>query len=297
MNSVRKVAQYCALALLTCCGAVGAAEELEFRPPASPLDPGAAAVMRDLAVRVLPVYEEKNPERFLTNLSAIQVIAGHYGPAAASLQSLRERRKPGDSARADGTARVFDIYIRALDVARERRAPFAQSFTQAFHETVTPLSDLEAFTITGWRLPQLRNLERELEQRFALRSDRRTIELSEAVELLYRYFLFDAGRKFEEPLQRLISEDDQRRYVFDSVRIPGPAGNLIAAVIARPRNAPKPLPALLEFTVLLDPLQPITEPAAHGYAGVRAFTRGRQAAAARVIPFQHDGADARVVIQ
>ena len=34
--------------------------------------------MRDLAERMLPVYQEDNPERYLTNLSALQLAAGTY---------------------------------------------------------------------------------------------------------------------------------------------------------------------------------------------------------------------------
>jgi len=57
---------------------VWAAPEFEFRPPATPTDPGAGAIMSDLAARLIPVYQDTDPERYLGNLSALQMAAGDY---------------------------------------------------------------------------------------------------------------------------------------------------------------------------------------------------------------------------
>jgi uncharacterized protein len=285
-----------AAALLALFSTGVTAQELEFHPPVSALDAGAAVVMRDLAVRVLPVYEEKNPERFLANLSAIQVIAGNYGPARASRDELRERRREGESARENGEMRLLDIYVRALANAREGRTTFAQSFTQSYRDAVTPLPDLNAFTVTGWRPPDLRSLERGLQQSFDQRRSRNVIALADAVDLLRRYFEFDAFRRFGTLHESLSTQDDGQRYLFDTARIRGWNGALIAVVVARPRNV-SGLPSLLQFTLQLDPQLPVTGPAAHGYAGVVAYTRTGKPGAPRIVPFQHDGEDARAVLR
>jgi hypothetical protein len=70
-----------------------AAPEFDFRPPASPSDPRAGAIMSDLAARLIPVYQDSDPERYLANLSALQMAAGEYAAADISRQSLRERRR------------------------------------------------------------------------------------------------------------------------------------------------------------------------------------------------------------
>jgi putative CocE/NonD family hydrolase len=285
-----------AVALLVFGSTGVTAQELELHPPISPLDVNAAAVMRNLAVRVLPVYEEKNPERFLGNLSAIQVIAGNYGPARASRDQLRERRREGESASENGEMRLLDIYVRALASAGEGRATFAQTFAQSFRDAVTPLSDLNAFTVTGWRPPDLRSLEHGLQQSFDQHRSRNVIALADAVDLLRRYFEFDAYRRFVKLQDSLATEDDQRRYLFDTVRIPGRNGAPIAVVVARPRNAPR-LPALLQYTLQRDPQLPVTGPAAHGFAGVVTYRRTGKPGAPRVVAFQHDGEDARTVLR
>src|SRR6185312_12898031 len=72
------------------------AQELDFHPPASAADPMTPAVMRDLAARILPVYQESDTDRYLTNLSALQLVAGNYQAAWDARKSLRERRRKAD---------------------------------------------------------------------------------------------------------------------------------------------------------------------------------------------------------
>ncbi|MEP7314947.1 MAG: CocE/NonD family hydrolase, partial [Pseudomonadota bacterium] len=283
--------------LLSCAaGAVGA-QEMAFRPPASPDDAGAATLLRDLAERVLPVYEDRDTERFLERLTAIQTIAGHRAAAQASREQLRQRRGNRNPDAAEREARVMDIYVRALDFQRSQgNLAWNDAYARTFRAAVTPLSDVDAFAITGWRPPAFGPLRAELQRSFDTLRTRGSLSLTEAVELLYRYFRYDALNRFSDVLSGAASEDDERRYEFSALRIPGPQGRSIAVVLARPRKPDQPLPALLEFTIYVDARQPVTGAAARGYIGVVAYTRGREAAGERAVPFEHDGEDARVVI-
>jgi len=47
------------------------AQDFDFRPPASATDPALPAAMKDLAQRILPVYQENDQDRYLSNLSAL----------------------------------------------------------------------------------------------------------------------------------------------------------------------------------------------------------------------------------
>src|SRR6185312_12042457 len=62
-----------------------------------------------------------------------------------------------------------------------------------------------------------------------------------------------------------------------------------------PKGAAKRLPTLLEFT-LYDSQNYAKECAAHGYVGVVAYARGKHGSSGAVVPYQHDGDDARAVI-
>ena len=69
------------------------AQDFDFKPPASVNDPTVPAVMRDLAERILPVYQENDQDRYLRNLSGLQLVAGNYTAGWQTRQQLRERRK------------------------------------------------------------------------------------------------------------------------------------------------------------------------------------------------------------
>jgi hypothetical protein len=273
------------------------AQELAFQAPASPDDARAATVLRDLAERVLPVYEDRDTDRFLERVTAIQTIAGHRAAAQASREQLRQRRGSRNPDAAEREARLIDIYVRALDFQRQQRnLAWNDAYARTFRAAVTPLSDAEAFAITGWRPPAFEPLRKELQRTFDAQRARGSLPLAEAVELLHRYFRYDALNRFSDVFLDAAAEDDERRYEFSALRIPGPQGRRIAVVLARPRKSDQPLPALLEFTIYVDARQPVTGPASRGYVGVVAYTRGREAAGERAVPFEHDGEDARAVI-
>ncbi len=126
------------------------AQDLEFRPPASVSDPAVPAIMRDLAQRILPVYQENDPERYLSNLSVLQAVAGDYVSANASRQSLQERRRNVPASRMPGRAPVYDIYVRARAIEAQVRTPFARAYQQAFRDALNRIDDKDAYILGGW---------------------------------------------------------------------------------------------------------------------------------------------------
>src|ERR1700722_1353262 len=91
-----------------------AASDLDFRAPASADD--AKAALQDLAGRLVPVYQDPDPDRYLANLSALQMVMGNYDAADESRRSLHDRRRrPASPPGAPHVGRdvIFDIYARA----------------------------------------------------------------------------------------------------------------------------------------------------------------------------------------
>ena len=273
-----------------------AGQTLDFRAPPSAADPAAAAAMRDLAARLIPVYQDPDPDRYLANLSALQMVAGNYAAADMSRQSLRERRQPSNGTRPVDRAVIFDLYMHARATEAESKIPFAQAFASAYLDVIPRLGDQDAYLVTEWLgtspLTFRDALQKSLDQQRAQDS----IGESDAVDLIWAYLSFDAYRSFGPLVGSLDAEDDRRRYIFDSkVLIEAPGGARIAAELVRPRNPSKPIPTLLEFTIY-DARNYAKECAAHGYAGVVAYSRGVRSSPHRVVPYQHDGDDARAVI-
>ena len=88
------------LLLLVCLlgSPLALAQDFDFKPPASANDPTVPKVMRDLAERILPVYQENDQDKYLHNLSGLQLVAGNYPAAWQTRQSIarpaQERRCP-----------------------------------------------------------------------------------------------------------------------------------------------------------------------------------------------------------
>jgi uncharacterized protein len=268
----------------------------EFHSPASATDANVAATLRDLAERLLPVYQEPDPDRYLANLSVLQMAAGNYEAAYVSRQSLRDRRRRADAGRPVGRDVIYDIYAHARAMEAQDHVPFADAFAKSYREVIPRLDDLDAYAVTQWlgRSPAV--FRDALQKAFDQQRTEDSIGQPEAVELIRAYLSFDAYRSFGPLVGSLDTEDEHRRYEFDSdVLIKTRDGAGIAAVLVRPRTPSKPLPTLLEFTIY-DSQNYAKECAAHGYVGVVAYTRGIRGTPHAVVPYQHDGDDARAVI-
>lgn len=295
-GAVPRLRSLCVLVLFVLWAPGALAQNFDFRPPASATDPTVPAVMRDLAERMLPVYQEDNPERYLTNLSMLQLVAGNYTAAYASRQSLRDRRRSADAGRPVGRSLILDIYAHARAIEATERDSFAQAYTQAYKDAVQKLGDLDAFAVMAWLQTSPTAFQEAVQRTFDQRRPKGNISLSDAVELVQAYASFEAYRSFGPLVAALNAEDEQRRYATDNnVTIDVKQGVSISAALVRPKTSGKPLPALLEYTPYITPGF-ISEAAAHGYVAVIAYARGRGKSTGTPVPYQHDGDDVRAVI-
>ena len=292
----KRVLQRCLLFLvLGVSQSWAAAPDLEFHAPASAGDAAVTAAMRDLAGRLLPVYEEPDRDRYLANLSALQMAVGDFAAADVSRQSLRDRRRRLDAGRPVGRGAVYDIYAYARALEADDRISFADGFTRSFREVAARFSDHDAYAVARWLETPPASLREALQKALDQQRTRDIITQAEAVELIWKYLAFDAYRSFAPLVSALVAEDERRRYTTEEeVMIKTPEASL-AALVIRPKGSTKPLPTLLEFTIYHSQNY-AKECAAHGYVGVVAYARGVHGSSQQTIPYQHDGDDARAVV-
>jgi uncharacterized protein len=270
-----------------------AAQDFSFRVPASPSD--AAAAISDLASRIIPVYQDPDAERYLTNLSALQLAVGDYAAADISRQSLRDRRRKSDSGHPVSRAMEFDIYAHARALEIENKVTFADAFTTSYHDTMRHLDARDAFTVASWLATPPSVYREDLQRAFDRIRTKDSLGEADAIDLIWKYVAFDAHRTFGALVILLNAEDDHRRYATDSeILIQTPGGASVSVTVIRPTDLNKPLPALLEFTARGAPNY-AKESAARGYAGVVAYATKRKSTAG-VDPFEFAGTDAREVI-
>jgi uncharacterized protein len=275
-------------------GSAALAQEFDFRTPPTTADAGIPGAIRDLAMRMLPVYQDQNAERYLTNASALQIVAGNYSAAEATRQTLSDRRRA--ARRPVDWNLIYDIYARAKSVEGATGAPFARAYSQAYLDIVPRLNDLDAYALTGWLAASPAEFQQTFQKYLDRRKGKTSIALPEALDLVWAYLAFDAYRNFAPLVASLNAADDRRRYVTDEdAAIKSSDGVELSAILVLPGHAAEPVPAIVEFTLDGAARSDAKEIAAHGYAGLVVWVRGRPAGPATV-PFQRDGDDGRAAI-
>lgn len=274
------------------------AQQIEFNQDAA-TDPAALArEMPRLAKSALALYRESDREKYLDSLFRLQLLAGDYRAANASLAALRELRGPGQSQSAVSNIR-WEIYAKALSRQVARQESFDEAFKQSFREALAPLDDLTAYQVLYFFGTSLNFLEASLSQALDQQKGKATISLSDAIALVRRYLSVQGFRRFQPLVPQLSDEDDQRRYIITKdILVRTPDGASICTMSVRPR-ATRRLPALLNFTIYANPDR-MTDSArltaAHGYVGVEGLTRGKGCSPDQPVPIEHDGADAAALI-
>ncbi|HEY5102025.1 MAG TPA: hypothetical protein VII70_04515, partial [Steroidobacteraceae bacterium] len=281
---------------LACCALLALspsrarAQELEFHPPASAADAATPAIMRDLAERVLPVYQENDPERYLANLSALQLTSGDFTSAYATQQSLRERRQNAYPDRLGDREIVSDIYVRARAIEAQDRVSFDKAFNQSFQDVLLRLNNPDAYALFRRLRTPVSVYQEELQKTFDERRQKATIALPDAVELIRTYLTYDAHRNFEPLIEPLAVQDDRRRYITDDdIVIKTADGKSFPATLVLPKSSTKALPALLEIALDVAPQNFAKECAAHGYAGIVVYTRASAANVLKMGTYQSGG--------
>lgn len=286
-----------AAVLLFCVVPLAAAQQLRFT--GSTNDAVLARTMPVLARQAIAVYREDDRERFLGNLFRLQLVAGQYREAVATIRSLRELRA-ATGANAASLYVQYESYAEAKARQRADGGSFAKAFEQAFRTIHTGLDDNTALLAQYSFGANLGVMQEGLRKALEQRQGKRTIALADAIDLLRKYQVRQAYAAVLPLAGKLTAEDDARRYVMArDVLVRTPDGANVAALVVQSRSATAPLPTLLQFTIYASDDWSMTDAkraAANGYVGVVAYTRGKGRSPDAVVPYERDGEDARTVI-
>ena len=273
------------------------AQAPDIRVPAGLQGDGIDRAMPELAREVIAVYRDEDRARYLDTLFRLQLAAGQHAQALQSIDAIRGLRS--DPPTQPPVFLQYEIHARAKLLQATHNVAFAQAWRQSFAERFGGLDDrvaLRAEFSFGGSLPRWRG---SLDDALGKLEGKRRVPLAEAVALVRAWQVHDAYAAFMPLFDAALKADDARRYAIDRdvlVRTPDGAG--ISTIIVRPAKAP-PLPALLSFTIYANDdwaWGDAKAMAAHGYAGVVSYARGKGRSTDAIVPFEHDGADAAAVI-
>ncbi len=286
------------LALLLLLGA-GSASALAMSPPASarPQPADVDAAMPGLARLTLNRLPHGDEQQLLDTRFRLQIVAGQYPQAIESIHKLRALR--GDPPQQPPLYLQYEIYASAKQLQQTQRIRFADAWKRSFADHFQRLDDptaLKAEFAFGSNLQRLR------EQRDSLVDATDSVTAlndEQATALLRAWQVHAAYADFLPLVPQAISEDDARRYSIDrNISITTPDGARISAISVHPAEARR-LPVLLTFTIYANDDWAWSDAkmmAAHGYASVVAYSRGKGRSPDPVRPYEHDGSDAAAVI-
>lgn len=286
------------LALYFGISAAASAQELSF--PHEDLSDAAAtdAAMPGLAKQIIASYDDENREKYLANLCAFQIVAGEYANSIATIKSLRGLQK------ANGTAYVEALYVpyESYSEAKLKQASglaFADGFPESFRDIFSHLGDVAAYRASAEFTFNVALAREGFQAALDPQKNKNSISLEDAIALIQKYEPYLVYREISPLTQALQTEDNSRRYdIRNDVLIKTKTGATISAVVVRKKGVTAPQPAALTFTIYAaagNYSQALLS-AAHGYAGVIAFTRGKALSPDEIAPYEHEAQDGYDVV-
>jgi uncharacterized protein len=292
--------------LLFClCAAPTLAEPLEFSVSSTETPANISKAMPVLAAHAIDVYRDNDRARYLDTLFRLQLVAGLYPGATKTLSELRTLRADVESPGNAAKDLQYEIFLRAKILQSTAGLAFGEAFARSFRERLAQLDDktsamvVRAMSHYSAGISLYSPIEENLQAALSLRKDKSDISLDEALALLRAFSAAETFRAFGPLVDKLIAEDDRRRYSIEETLVSTPNEGAVCATIVRPRTSAR-LPSLLEFTVYADPAVLLSEArrtASNGYVGVEGLTRGKGCSPNVPLAYEHDGADADALIE
>jgi len=254
-----------------------------------------------VARRLVREYRNSDREAYLDNLMRMQIVAGDYGAAASTADQLSAYRasKPAGPPAVLGIA--YEIYAATKIEQSARDTPLGDALNRAFADRVGRVEDAASAVAMSFALGTWPGRIRvDLDTAISRAKDSSRLQVAGVVDLIRRYAALQAYGIIAPELDRLLREDDARRYIIDrDVLVPTPDGARICALIVRQRKAGSArLPTLLNFTVYASDMIMFEarRSASHGYAAVEGLTRGKGCSPDKAVSHEHDGTDAAALI-
>jgi putative CocE/NonD family hydrolase len=253
--------------------------------------------MSALAQQAIASYKESDRGRYLDNLFRMQMVAGRYADAAASIKSLRALRRNKVSLSATAANELYAIVAAAKQRGdTQSEDAFRQAFRDVFGRLDDRTSALAVRALGISRFPLDRAVTGALQQQ----KGKQSISLNDALRLIKAYQVQQSFRILQPLAPPLVAEDDRRRYIIDrNIQVKTPDAATVCAMVVRQRSVTRRLPALLNFTIYADSdanLREARRAASNGYVGVEGLTRGKMCSPDKPIPYEHDGSDAAALI-
>jgi uncharacterized protein len=282
-------------------GRASAAQEFDAPRVRTSGDSAFHGFISSLARQLAREYKNPDREAYLDNLTRMHIVVGDYAAAASTAEQLRAYRvsKPGPVPPVAGLA--YEIYAATKVEQAKGSNSIVEALNRAFAERVAKIDDATSAVAMPYALGAYPNgVRMALDPVIARASESPKMQLATAIDLIRRYAALQTYTLIAPELDRLLKEDDVRRYMITrDVLVTTPDGAGVCALIVRPRSARGArLPTLLNFTIYESAVNMFEarRSASHGYVAVEGLTRGKGCSPDVAVSHEHDGTDAAALI-
>jgi hypothetical protein len=257
----------------------------------------ALAAEQTVAQFLIPSYTSASDAKRISTLMRLQLDAGRWEDAEHSAERLAKLYRQTQPERAFSVM-PWRIYARARRY--EAQGPsWPDALGRAFAELYSSLPDREIARTYGWMGGNMDALRQSLLEAEKACVDKPMDDCDGAADIIAARQSIIAWEHLQPALQPLLRADLEKRFIVDDkVSVPTPDGGRIAAILVRPRSGAK-VTSLLDFTIYANDFfatAGAVEMAGNGYAGMTAYSRGKEWSPGSVAPYERDGADAARVI-
>ena len=276
------------------------AQIFDAPPVRASRDPLFDQFISSLARQLARQYTNPDDEVYLDNLMRMRIVASDYQGAVSTAEELSAYRasKPGHL---PILGLPYEIYAATRAEQSAGGQPFIAALNHVFADRVRRIDDVTAANAMPFVLGTYPGrIRMDLDAAIARANERPDMQLADAVDLIRRYAALQTYEVIAPEVDRLMKEDDARRYVITpDVLVTTPDSARICTLIVRPRNPRLArLPTLLNFTIYASDVNMFEarRSASHRYVGVEGLTRGKGCSQDAPVSHKQDGTDAAAVI-
>ena len=259
--------------------------------------PPVAVQPSSVAQSLIPAYADATDSKRLSILMRLQLASGQWQDAERSADRLTALYRRTEPERAYAMMQ-WRIYARARRYEAEGTA-WPAALARAFTELYGSLTDREVARTYGWMGGNLDSVRQSLESTEKACADKPLDRCDGAADIIAARQSVIEFEYLHPAIDPLLKTDTERRFVVDeNVSIPTPDGGSIAAILVRPRSSAK-VTSLLDFTIYAQHffgLAGAVEMAGNDYAGMTAYSRGKEWSPGPAVPYEKDGADAATIV-
>ena len=256
-----------------------------------------ASDVQTAAQSLIPSYAGASDAGHVFTLMRLELDAGQWRDAERSGERLTEIYRKTQPERAFSVM-PWRIYARGR-LYQAQGTSWTDALGRAFTELYSRLPDREISRTYGWMGGNMDGLRQTLAQAEKACPGTPMDRCTGAADIIAARQSVIVWEHLQPALPPLLRFDLERRFIVDEkVTIPTPDGGRIAAVLVRPRSAAK-VTSLLDFTIYANSFFGIAgavEMAGNGYAGMTAYSRGKEWSPGAIAPYEHDGTDAAAVV-